>query len=228
MEIEEPTECQQAIHSFLFVIQEEWPSKREDGIEGQHFNLIQIPFDVEADEHGFALDYQIAISFEIGDLKLSKEVILEKVKKWLNKIKIEVEEFIGESIVVLCFHKSSTWSGVVKIHLKNPKKEKKALIQGSRAFIFTLDENVAKRGKVCKSYNAFILNNLLSVKIMSKNLKGKEWYKMFEDIVTKGFKRGHEFKITNVPKKTEFDFAWVVAPSPEQAKKNQYLQSGIG
>ena len=42
---------------------------------------------------------------------------------------------------------------------------------------------------------------------------------MFEDIVTEGFKRGHEFKIANVQKKTEFDFAWVVAPSLEQAKK---------
>ena len=30
---------------------------------------------------------------------------------------------------------------------------------------------------------------------------------MFEDIVTKGFKRGHEFEITNVQKKTKFDFA---------------------
>ena len=220
MEIEEATECQQAIPSFPFVIQEEWPSKRKDGIEGQHFNLIQIPFDVEVDEHGLALDYQIAISFEIGDLKLSKEVILEKVKERLNKMKIEVGELIGEPIAVLCFHKSSTWSGVVKIHLKNPKKDGTTFLQGSRAFILTLDENVARRGKVCKSYDALSLNNLLSIKIVSENLKGKEWYKMFKDIVTERFKRGHEFEIINVQKKTEFDFAWVVAPSPEQAKKS--------
>ena len=71
MEIEEATECQQAIPSFPFVIQEEWPSKRDDGIEGQYFNLHQIPFNVE---DGFALDYQIAICFEMGNLKLSKEV----------------------------------------------------------------------------------------------------------------------------------------------------------
>ena len=30
---------------------------------------------------------------------------------------------------------------------------------------------------------------------------------MFKDIVTEGFKRGHEFKITNVQKQIEFDFA---------------------
>ena len=173
MEIEEATECQQAIPSFLFVIQEEWPSKREDGIERQHFNLIQIPFDVEVDEHGFTLDYQIAISFEIGDLKLPKEVILEKVKERLNKMKIEVGELIGEPIAVFCFHKSSIWSGVVKIHLKNPKKDGIALLQESGAFILTLDENVAKKGKVCKSYNALALNNLFSVKIVSENFEGK-------------------------------------------------------
>ena len=67
MEIDEATECQQTTPSFPFVIQEEWPSIRGDGIEGQHFNLTQIPFDVEVDENGFALDYQIAIAFEIGD-----------------------------------------------------------------------------------------------------------------------------------------------------------------
>ena len=33
MEIDEATECQQAIPSFPFVIQEEWPSKKMDGIE---------------------------------------------------------------------------------------------------------------------------------------------------------------------------------------------------
>ena len=50
-----------------------------NGIEEQYFNLTQIPFDVEADEHGFALDYQTAISFEIGNLKVSKESVMKKV-----------------------------------------------------------------------------------------------------------------------------------------------------
>ena len=54
---------------------------------------------------------------------------------------------------------------------------------------------------------------------MSEKLKNKEWYSVFEDIVIEGFKRGHDFEITNVQKKRDFDFAWLVAPSPEQAKK---------
>ena len=217
MEIEEATEWQQATPSFPFVIQEEWPTKRLDGIEGQHFNLTQIPFDVDVDEHGFALDYQIAISFEIGNLKVSKESVMEKVKERLRKMKIEIGSMIGEPIAIMCYHKSTTWSGVVKIHLQNPKKDGTSLLRGSRAFILNLDEGIDRRGKVCKTYDAFALNNLLSVKIMSEKLK--EWYNVFEDIVVEGFKRGHEYEVTNVQKKKDFDFAWVVAPSPEQAKK---------
>ena len=76
-----------------------------------------------------------------------------------------------------------------------------------------------RKGKVCKTYDALALNNLLSLKIMSEKLKEKEWYNVFEDIVIEGFKRGHEYEVTNVQKKKDFDFVWVVAPSPEQAKK---------
>ena len=42
-----------------------------------------------------------------------------------------------------------------------------------------------------------------------------------------GFKRGYEYEITNVQKKREFDFAWKVASSPKQAKKNKHLQNLI-
>ena len=219
MEIDEATECQQATPSFPFVIQEEWPSKRMDGIEGQHFNLTQIPFDVNVDEHGFALYYQIAIFFKIGNLKVSKESVMEKIKERLKKMNIAIGSITGELIAIMCYHKSTTWSGVVKIHLQNPKKDGTSLLRGSRAFILNLDESIDRRGKVCKTYDALALNNLLSVKIMSEKLKDKEWYNVFEDIVIEGFKRGHEYEVTNVQKKRYFDFAWVVSPSLEQAKK---------
>ena len=130
MEIDEATECQQVVPSFPFVIQEEWPSKKKNGKEGQHFNLTEVPFDVEVDEHGFSLDYHIAISFEIGTSKWSKHTIMEKVKARLEKMKIEVGDMIGEPIARLCFHKSTTWSGIIKIHLKNPKIDGRTLLQG--------------------------------------------------------------------------------------------------
>ena len=227
MEIDEATEYQQATPSFPFVIQEEWPSKREDGIEGRHFNLTQIPFDVEVDEHGFVLDYQIAISFEIWNLKSSKESVMEKIKERLKKMKIAIGSMIGEPIAIMCYHKSNTWSGVVKIHLQNPKKDGTALLRGSIAFILKLEENVDRRGKVCKTYDALALNNLLSVKIVSEKLKDKKWYNVFEDIVIEGFKRSHEYEITNVQKKRDFDFAWVVAPSPEQELQKKSIPTKL-
>jgi len=58
--------------SFPFVTQEKWPSTRPDGKEGIHFNLTQIPHEVEVGEHGFALDYHISIHFEVGDRNLIK------------------------------------------------------------------------------------------------------------------------------------------------------------
>ena len=133
-------------------------------------------------------------------------------------MKIAIGSMIGEPIAIMCYHKSTTWSGVVKIHLQNPKKDGTTLLQGSRAFILNLDENSDRRGKVCKTYDALALNNVLSVKIMSEKLKDKEWYNVFGNII-EGFKRGHEYEVTNVQKKRDFDFAWVVAPSPEQTKK---------
>ena len=51
---------------------------------------------------------------------------------------------------------------------------------------------------------------------MSETLEFKEWHEMYEQIVEEGFKRGVEYEITNIKKKT---FAWVVASSPEQAKR---------
>ena len=144
---------------------------------------------------------------------------MEKIKERLKKMKIAIGSMIGEPIAIMCYHKSTTWSGVVKIHLQKPKKDETALLLGSRAFILKLDENVDRRGKVCKIYDALALNNLLSVKIMSEKLKDKESYNVFDNIVIEGFKKGHEYEVTNVQKKRDFDFAWVVAPSPEQAKK---------
>ena len=35
-----------------------------------------------------------------------------------------------------------------------------------------------------------------------------------------GFKRRHEYEVSSVQKKRDFDFAWVVASSPEQGKKS--------
>ena len=73
MTYEEALEHLVAIPSFPYIPQEAWPSQRMDGKEGGHINLTQVPFDIEVDEEGFALDYQIAIAFELYERNLTKD-----------------------------------------------------------------------------------------------------------------------------------------------------------
>jgi len=124
----------------------------------------------------------------------------------------------------MCYHKTTKWSGVIKLHLKTPKIDGMGLLQGVRPFILQLDDNKFKRGKVYKTYDSLALNNLLSVKITSEALESKEWHELYEKIVEESFKRGTEYEITNIQKKKENLFAWVVASSSEQAKKMKEQQ----
>ena len=201
MREKEARECQNAAISFPSVIQEEWPNSREDGKEGQHFNLTQIPSDVEVDKFGFSLDYQIAILFEMGEIEWEKDVVLPLVETRLKDMNIELGDIIGEPIAIMCYHQSTKWSGVVKLHLKSPEIDGVGLLQGLRPFILKLDEDKTKRGKICKTYDSLVLNYLLSVKITSEGLASKEWYEMFEKIVHESFQRGTEYEITNIQKK---------------------------
>ena len=218
IDFDEVKEMQKAKSSFLYVPQLEWPSKREDGIEGRHFNLTQLPFDMEVDENGFSFDYQVAINFELKETKWEKDIIMNKVKEKLTKINIQTGDLIGEPIAIMCYHKSTTWSDTIKLHLANPIVDAKNLLQGTKAFILNLDEGEPWRRKVCKSYDMLALNNLLSVKISSNKLIGKEWYNIFEDVVNEGFDRKYEYEITNIQKKKEMNFVWIVATSPEQVR----------
>ena len=150
-------ECQNAISCFPFVVQEEWPNSREDSKEGQHYNLTQVPSDVEVDAFGYSLDYQIAIHFELGEKTWSKDTIIDLVIARLKEMDIAFGEDIGEPVTLMCYHKTMNWSGVIKLHLKSPQTDGK--LQGLRPFILKLEDNKLKRGKVCRVYDSLALNN---------------------------------------------------------------------
>ena len=61
-----------------------------DGKEGGHFNLTQVPFDVEIDENGFAFDYQVAITFELCERTLLRDEIYAKTEERLKAMKIDL------------------------------------------------------------------------------------------------------------------------------------------
>jgi hypothetical protein len=133
IDFDEAKEMQNTKPSFPFVPQKEWPSKREDGKEGHHYNLTQLPFDVEVDENGFSFYYQVSIHFELGEQKWERDVIMHKAKERLTKMNIELGELIEEPIAILCFHKSTTWSGTIKNYtLKTHSLMPKASSKGQR------------------------------------------------------------------------------------------------
>ena len=159
--------------SFPFVDQEEWHFKRTDGKEGMHFNLTQIPLDVEMGDHRFTLDYHIFIHFEIERRELDRDVIHNLTNDRLKAMRIEVGEVLGESIAVICFHETKRWSGVIKLHLKNPKTNGNDILRGLRPFILKIDPFTHIIGKVCKSFDTIAITFMLSVKITTPSIKGK-------------------------------------------------------
>ena len=219
IDFDDVKEMQSALSSFPYVPQIEWPSKREDGIEDQYFNLTQLPFDVEVNEHGFSFDYQVSIHFELNEIKYEKDSIMNKIKEILNIMNIKTGELIAEPIAIMCYHKSTTWNGTIKLHLNNPVVDARNLLQGTEAFILILDEGITWRGKICKSYDMLALNNIFSVKISSDTLIEKEWFNIFGEVVNEGFERKYDYEVTFIQKKKKMNFAWVVATSPEQAKR---------
>ena len=66
--------------SYSKVLQKLWPSLREDGIEGQHVNITQLPFDVDLNhETGLSWDYHTSLHFEKPKTNFTQEQILKKV-----------------------------------------------------------------------------------------------------------------------------------------------------
>ena len=92
----ESAETFEALPSFSFVFQKEWPSVRPDGVRGNHFNITQLPSEVDVDVDGFCLDYQVSIHFKIGDQLWAKDVIMVMIKMRLKVMNIELGTRIGE------------------------------------------------------------------------------------------------------------------------------------
>lgn len=71
---------------------------------GNHYNITQLPHELEVDEYEFALDYQVAIIFELGDLVLLKDDVMTMVVARLKHTHIKVENIIGEPVVIMYYH----------------------------------------------------------------------------------------------------------------------------
>ena len=156
---------------------------------------------------GFALDYQIAICFEIGDFTLNKGEVIKMVDARFEEMKILYGTILKFPVAVMCQHASDKWTGIVKVHLKYPDIDGTLLLNGVRPFILKVDEKTTLRGKICKSFDNIAPPRLLNTKINSPSLVGKTSFEIQYELVDESFKRGVEFEITSVTKRDEHDYA---------------------
>jgi hypothetical protein len=167
----EAKKFQKAIISYPHVEQTCFPLHRPDGIAGQHFNITQLPFEIETDpDTGLSQDYHVTIYFQNPSRQYTHEEVLALAQARLKEMRIALGNKIAEPIAILCRNGSSRhWAGTIKLHLKYPGVDGINLLNDIRPFILTLDE-VMTVGKICKSFNTIANNNLLSVKISSPSL----------------------------------------------------------
>ena len=218
--------------SYPRVPQTLYPSERSDGIIGQHFNLTQLPQEIEIDPiFKLSLDFHIAIYFQLLNTPLFHNHVKELVQERLSDMQIPLGTNLIEPISILCMSVKrggvkGVWAGIIKLHLLNPHVDGIALLTGLRAFILYLEpnSNVGYLGKVSKSYHTIARNNNLSIKISNDTLIGISSHSLFLDVIENSFRRGHNFEIVEVQKGTANNHAYIVAPTPFQAQKIQKLQ----
>jgi hypothetical protein len=221
----EAEEMLQAIVAFPRVPQTLYPSTREDKVLGQHYNLTQIPFEVEVHpDTGLSLEYHVTIFFEKPMIAFGHDEILDKPLKRFEEMGIPLGTNIRHPISVLCKHTKTReepriWVGILKTHLLKPEIHGIDLLRGVRPFLLRLDDNALFLGKVAKGYDTIAKKNLLSVKFTSKSLEGITAHSLFKEVLEDSFERKQEYEITGVQKSASQDFAWIVAPTPNQAKK---------
>ena len=206
--------------SYPKVLQKLWPSSREDGIEGQHVNITQLPFDVDLNhETGLSYDYHISLHFEKSKTNFTQEKILKKVILRLEEMKVELGSDIGEPLAVLCHTNTKIWSEMVKIHLRNPNPDAIGLLKGTKIFAIPLDEDTLPIAKISKSYDTIVPSSHTSLKIEGEQLKTWEAHHLLKSIVTDSFARRQDFEITKVTKGIGDYFAWCGTTSLEQLQK---------
>ena len=208
--------------SFPRVQQKLWPTTRPDGIEEQHINITQLPFDIEVNPKShLSLDYHILLHFEKPIHPFSQDQIMKKLLSRFQTMDIHLGDLIGEPIAVLCHgpKNARVWSGMAKIHLKYPHKDGIALLNRGRIFAITLDNDVLTVAKVDKFYDPLAPSNQLTVKINTDNIRDLVAHQLYKAIVEESFKRGHEFEVAQVQKTAGENYGWIITTSPEQVEK---------
>ena len=123
---------------------------------------------------------------------------------------------ILEPIAPLCSPKDSKpWNEMVKVHLKDSSKDAKALLTSKREFAMEFDDCL-RVPKISKSFDNTAPKELLVVRIQGHNLKMIAAHQIMAKVVFTSFHRGQEFKIIQVNKNKEDNFAYLTIAFLEQ------------
>jgi hypothetical protein len=136
-------------------------------------------------------------------------------------MEIPLGDKIGEPVAVLCHGPKTAriWSGMAKIHLKNPVKDGVTLLSGKRVFVITLDNDTPTIAKIAKSYDPLASSSLLTIKINTEGIRDLEPHQLLKTVVEESFRRGHEFELVQVQKAVGETYGWLITTSPEQVEK---------
>jgi hypothetical protein len=119
----EVEEMEIAIVAFPRIAQKLYPSKRSDKVLGQHYNITQLPFEVETHpDIGLSLDFHITIYFEQPKTLFEHDEILAKAQQRFEQMEIPLGKGILHPITVFCKHTKQRndpriWAGIIKAHL---------------------------------------------------------------------------------------------------------------
>jgi hypothetical protein len=110
--------------SFPRIPQMLWPSAKKDGKPGQHYHLMQIPFDAEiVPETGYAKTYQILLHFEKPLRDYSSKEISELAAAQLLSMDMDMGEILEPIAPLYSARRAKPWNGMIKIHLKYPETD---------------------------------------------------------------------------------------------------------
>ena len=140
-------------------------------------------------ETSLSWDYHISLHFEKPKTNFTQEQILKKVILRLEEIRIELGLDIGEPLAVLCHTSTKIWSGMDKIHLRNPNPDAIGLLKGNKIFVIPLGEDTPTIAKISKSYDTIAPSSHTSLKIEGEHLKTWEAHHLLKSIVTDSFAR---------------------------------------
>jgi hypothetical protein len=96
------------------------------------------------------------LHFEKTSIAYSGDSIITLTKARLQHMQMELGNIL-EPVAPFCsIRNPKAWNGFIKIHLKNPDKDAKSLLTGTRVFALTLDDKLTV-AKVAKGYDILVL-----------------------------------------------------------------------